>query len=59
MLMYNLLEHGDSYIVPSRSLSYYLRHEVNDDTNGNNAANNYRKKNGKTKSSTYFEYKRK
>ena len=56
MLMYNLLDYSDKYLVASGSLWNNYRDEMNNDTNENNA-DNYRINNNKTTTSRSFEYK--
>ena len=55
MSMYNLLEYCDNYSMASPSLWNYHRDEVNDDTNENNPAGNYRINNNKTTTGKSFE----
>ena len=59
MAMYNLLEYSDNYSITSGSLWNYYRDEVNDDSDENNPAGNFRLNNDKTTTSKYFEYKTK
>ena len=54
--MCNLLEYSDNYFLTSESLWNYYRHEVIDDANENDDANN-RINNNKTLASKSFEYK--
>ena len=56
MPMCNLLEYSDNYFLTSESLWNYYRHEVIDDANENDDANN-RINNNKTLASKSFEYK--
>ena len=56
MPMYNLLEYSDNYSTTSGSLWNYYRDEVNNETNENIDAGNYRKNNSKTMRSKSFEY---
>ena len=53
MLMYDLLEYSENYIMAPESLRNYYRDEVNDDTNENNAAGNYKINNNKTTSKSF------
>ena len=59
MPIYNLLEYSDNYLMISGSLRNYCRDEVSDDGDKNNAADNYRIIDTKTKTSKSFEYKAK
>ena len=58
MPMFELLEYSDNYSMASGSLWNCYRDDVNDDANENNAANNHRINNNKTRSKS-FEYKTK
>ena len=53
MLMYDPLEYSENYIMAPESLRNYYRDEVNDDTNENNAAGNYKINNNKTTSKSF------
>ena len=55
MPMYNLFEYSDNYSMTSESFWSDYRDEINDDTNGNNAAHN-KTSNSKTVTSKSFEY---
>ena len=57
MLMYNLLEYSDNHSMTSGSLWNNYRDKVNDDTNENNDAGNYRVNNNKATASKSFENK--
>ena len=59
MAMYNLLEYSDNYSITSGSLWNYYRDEVNDDSDENNPAGNFRLNNDKTTTSKYFGHKTK
>ena len=57
MLIYNLLEYSDNHSMTSGSLWNNYRDKVNDDTNENNDAGNYRVNNNKATASKSFENK--
>ena len=59
MPIYNLLEYSGNYFMTSGSLGNYHRDEVNDDSNKNNVAINYRINNNKITTSKSSEYKTK
>ena len=56
MPLYNLLEYSHDYVMAPGSLWNYHRDEIDDDTNENNAAGNYRINNKKTTTSKSFGY---
>ena len=55
--MYSLLEYSDNFFMTSESLWNFYRDEINDSTNENNHANNYRIINKKTTTSKSFDHK--
>ena len=55
--MHSLLEYSDNFFMTSESLWNFYRDEINDSTNENNHANNYRIINKKTTTSKSFDHK--
>ena len=56
MPMYDLLKYSDNYYMTTEGFWNYYRDEINDDTNGNNIANNRINKNKRIKRK-FFEHK--
>ena len=54
MPIHNLLEYINNYSMTSRTFWTYLRDEVDDDSNKNNDAGNYRVNNSKTTSKSFL-----